>query len=136
MNTLTEAVKAKMLEKGESIEEAVEDAYFAIGDEEQNEFYDFHEPMKTPECVFKFDANYRPMNIEFSQAKHLIIEGSLMDKNVGVYQVECKENQQEDTSTEPVAVIDTGCRGLSAQVMGEDRIYMGFFMGDDESMNL
>ena len=87
MEAIPELTKTKMIEKNTSIEEAMGDAYFAIGDEERTEFYDFHEPMKTPESVFRFDCNYRPMNIEFSQSKHLIIEGSWMDKNVSVYQV-------------------------------------------------
>ena len=66
----------------------MQDAYFSISEEEANAFYDFHEPMKTPEAIWKFSPPVNPLNIEFSNSKHLLIEGSMMDMNVGVYQVE------------------------------------------------
>ena len=80
-------LKQQASEGGVDIEAVVEEAYFAIDAEEQDEFYDFHEPMKKPTTVLKFNQNYRPLNIEFSNSKHLLIEGSLMDMNVGVYKV-------------------------------------------------
>ena len=58
----------------------------------------------------------------------------MMDMNVGVYQI--GKTDSEKAVTDPIKVIDTGSRGLSAVVMGKEKIYMGFFMGNDESANL
>ena len=58
----------------------------------------------------------------------------MMDMNVGVYQI--GKTDSGKAVTDPIKVIDTGSRGLSAVVMGKEKIYMGFFMGNDESANL
>ena len=47
---------------GVDIDDAVREAYF----EPEEEFYDFHQPMKKPETVLEFNQNYRPLTIEFS----------------------------------------------------------------------
>lgn len=54
--------------------------------------------------------------------RHLLIEGGLLDQVVEVYEM------QSDAGivSEPIHVIETGVRGLSAIEFSNERIYMGF----------
>ena len=72
--------------------------------------------MKRPENIWKFNPPQTPLNIEFSNSKHLLIEGSPMDMNVGVYQVE--KTAAGEILMDPIKVLASGARGLTCQVAG------------------
>ena len=60
--------------------------------------------------------------------RHLLIEGGLLDQVVEVYEM------QSDAGivSEPIHVIETGARGLSAIDFSNERIYMGFQGASDD----
>ena len=103
----------KASEHGVDADDAVADQFFRLDSMELKEHYDFHEPMKTPIMTLTLSQAelYKPMNIEFTQKKQLAIEGSMMDMQVRIYEVKPTE---ADAVLEPVEIISTGCRGLSA----------------------
>ena len=37
---------------------------------------------------------------------------------------------------DPIKTLDTGVRDLTCQVAGQERHYLGFSMGNDETLNL
>ena len=53
---------------------------------------------------------------------HLLIEGGTLEQVVEVYQIDADVGEL----TEPIHVIQTGCRGLDAIETSEDKIFMGF----------
>ena len=54
-------------------------------DGDENEFYDFHEPMKSPDILLQFGNNRRFLDIEFVPGNRLLLESSFEEQSVEVY---------------------------------------------------
>ena len=82
--------------------------------------------MTNPDIVLKFDPNDQRQlfGVEFGKNQQLLVETSFYEQSVEVYQIERKP--EPFTMQEPTQTIETEAKGLSAVVVGSDKIFMGF----------
>ena len=89
------------------------------------DFFDFTNAIETPDSTIIPQGYGRLLQaICILPNKHVLIEGNMMDSTVEVYQVESNQG----SLTEPIQIIRTDCRGVSAFLLTDELIYMGFMM--------
>ena len=95
---------------------------FAEEDDDDVDFFDFTEAVHAPDCLIKFQNMRMLQNVCLLPNLHLLIEGGLLAEEVEVYQL----SKDVGSLNEPIHVIQTGARGLSAIDFSEEKICMGF----------